>query len=168
LLEYYETVFWIDSDAIIRLPHRDICRELNPACCLHLVAHEIGGSVIPNTGVWVVRRHEKAREILEKMWQSTDYITHPWWEQAALMKLIGYNPSDVASSACDATEYTALVQYLGKEWNSARQDMADSPVILHYPGEPTRDRLLGLRRQLGDFLSRVGRALEGRAADLRL
>lgn len=128
-LSLYETVMWIDADAIICDPTRNIREALDSNYSMHLVAHDYEGKVTVNTGVWICRRDERVLELLDAVWNHTAYIQHPWWEQAALMDLIGY---DVASWTFRVpTSYSDLVQYLDDDWN-CRPGRCNNPVIKHY------------------------------------
>lgn len=101
MLQFYDTVIWVDCDAIICNPGPDIRNSLVGEYPMYLVNQEWGN--IPNTGVWVLKRNPKTKEILNKIWKNTKFLDHPWWEQAALMDLMGYtfksddnpNPNDV-------------------------------------------------------------------------
>jgi hypothetical protein len=168
LLEYYETVLWIDSDAIICDPRHDIRDELDPACPMHIVAHRYDGRVNPNTGVWAVQRDERAIDLLEEMWSHTELVDNPWWEQAALMDLIGYDPRGCSSIPFGPPPFARLVRFLDRKWNSIRQDPAESPVIKHFPGEPMDVRQLGLQIGFGEFLAKAVQPSpgEGRAEEL--
>jgi hypothetical protein len=44
----------------------------------------------PCTGVWALRSGDRAEAFLAEVWQQTDLIDHQWWEQAAVMRLIGW------------------------------------------------------------------------------
>jgi hypothetical protein len=53
-----------------------------------LVTHDTHCGQVPNTDVWLVRR--PMVPVLERVWSMTQYLHHGWWEQAALMDLMGY------------------------------------------------------------------------------
>lgn len=129
-LDAYDTVLWIDADAIIVNPKRDIRKDLSPRHPIHLVAHRIGRRVIPNTGIWVLQNDPQVLQLLDDMWKQEQYFHHRWWEQAAFMKLVGYDPEKAAYVG--ETRYSPLVSYLGNEWNSRDKDQADRPYIYHY------------------------------------
>ncbi|MFC3767226.1 hypothetical protein [Paenibacillus sp. GCM10012303] len=128
-LSLYDTVIWIDADTIICDPARDIQAVLDPRFSMHLVLHPYNGKVTANTGVWICQNHTATFELLENVWNHTACIHHPWWEQAALMDLLGYDLKTWTFHA--PTPYTHLVQYLDEEWN-CRPEQGGSPVIKHF------------------------------------
>ncbi|MBD2860886.1 glycosyltransferase family protein [Paenibacillus oceani] len=151
-LRMYETVMWIDADAIICDPGKDIREALDPDRTIHLVAHKRSrGRLIPNTGVWVCRRADSTLELLEKVWEHAAYIHHRWWEQAALMDLIGYDPQTYTFQG--PTPYSGLVQFLDHEWNSRNKDSAPHPIIYHYCNKhkPVED----MEEHYSRFLNRI-------------
>jgi len=139
-LRSYETVMWIDSDAIICDPSKDIQKALDPNYPIHLVAHRIGRRTIPNTGVWIMKNTPQVIALLDALWSHTRYIEHRWWEQAGFMDLIGYDMEAVRFRK--PTPYTSLVKYLGNEWNSRDKDQAKSPVIYHFCNKEKSTKLM--------------------------
>ncbi|RKN85324.1 hypothetical protein [Paenibacillus ginsengarvi] len=134
MLKQYETVIWIDADAIICDPKKDIRSVLDRNIPMHMVAHRIGSRLIPNTGVWICRSLPKTFEMLHRIWNDARYVEHRWWEQAALMDLIGFDPDSITFRA--VTPYTQHVQFIDREWNSRQGDSAPHPIIYHYCSRP--------------------------------
>lgn len=134
MLKQYETVFWMDADAIVCDPRKDIRTALSPGIPMHMVAHRIGQRIIPNTGIWVCRSLPKTFEMLYHIWNDVRYVDHRWWEQAALMDLIGFDPE--STSFRGETPYTPFVRFIGREWNSRQGDCADNPIVYHYCSRP--------------------------------
>lgn len=147
-LKHYKLVMWIDADAIIVDPTRNIRKVLRSDVPLHLVFHRR----TPNTGMMVFRRSKKAFELLEAIWNRTAYINHPWWEQAALMDVLGYDPNDQNCRFRGKTKYTHMVKYLGWEWNAKPWENVKNPVIRHYLGPK---RIDAMRRDYRTFLQRI-------------
>lgn len=170
LLERYETVVWIDCDAIITDPSRNILDALVPGVPMYVVAHRYEGRVVPNTGVWAVQRDPRSLDLLDEVWGHTEMIRHSWWENAALMDLIGLDPRNGTCREFGQTPFSPRVGFLPVEWNSIRQDAAESPLIYHFLGEPAPVRLVGLQRCFGQFLARVttGEAVPQPAARISL
>lgn len=166
LLEVYETVLWIDSDAIICDPEIDIRTVAPRSVPMHIVAHEYDEKVVPNTGVWLIHRSESAFDLLEEIWACTEFVEHAWWENAALMELIGYDPRGYSCTFDGPTPFTPLVSFLDRQWNSIGLDSADDPIILHYAGEPVADRKAKLTEQSELFFTKlVSTAPEKRKAE---
>jgi nucleotide-diphospho-sugar transferase len=90
LLDRYEHVVWIDADAVVVDFGRDIVDALAPGAALGLVEHHYDGNRFPNTGVMAIRSGDQARSFWSDVWSRTEFIDHPWWENAAVCDLLGY------------------------------------------------------------------------------
>lgn len=90
LLDLYDVVLWIDADAIILDDNVDPVQLLAPGDFQALVQHDWKTQLIPNTGVWLVRG-PRAKEFLQQVWDKTEFIDDQWWENAAVMDLLGYS-----------------------------------------------------------------------------
>ncbi|MDA8268762.1 MAG: class I SAM-dependent methyltransferase [Actinomycetota bacterium] len=149
LLEEYDTVVWIDSDAVVVDPRRDILSVAGPERSMWMAMHHYGGEEQPNTGVLVVHRREEARELLAAVWQVTHLIEHPWWEQAAILHLLGYDVSTIGhAKLVSPTRWFDTVGWLGNEWNSISQDPHPNPLINHYAGVSHANRVLSMSRDV--------------------
>lgn len=133
-LHLYPTVMWIDADAIICDPGRDIREVIDSRCPMYLVAHKKESQSVPNTGVWVLRKDKRTFEMLEAIWNHTAFLNHPWWEQGALIDLIGYEAWDLSCRFRRTTRYTPWVRFLDETWNSRRRRPAKYPSVLHFLG----------------------------------
>lgn len=139
LLERYDTVVWIDADAVIVDPRADIAADASGRrpC---LVRHEIDGVEVPNTGVMVLRRGRGTTELLNRMWHRTDLIHHQWWENAALIAELGGDPDvGLVSPSARRTARRVLGRLPGR-WNSIPTCADPQPAIVHFAGVPDRDR----------------------------
>lgn len=88
--ESCDFVLWVDADAVFARYDVDIAREIQVGRDLYLVKHDFGGREKPNTGLMLLRNSSWARSFLGRTWDMTEYIYHPWWENAAVMDLLGY------------------------------------------------------------------------------
>ena len=139
-LTLYDTVIWIDADAIICDPTRDIRKALDPNYSMHLVPHPFKEKdrTVVNTGVWVCRKDPIVFKLLDEVWNHTEFIDHKWWEQAALMDLLGFDVRTLMPNGVPVctfrgpTPYSHLVQYLNEEWNCIPYRPVNNPVIKHY------------------------------------
>lgn len=170
LLERYELVVWIDADAVIVDPSRDIASALPAERQLGLVRHVRGRSLVPNTGVMVLRSGELTRRLMASLWRATHLLEHPWWDNAALAEALGYRLPGMlmpglagrlhrlAARALGGeprpcrpvrrTEFAVATELLGNEWNSVDFDPAPRPRIVHFPGIAIPSRLVGMRAAL--------------------
>jgi hypothetical protein len=85
--EVDDFLLWIDADAII------LNTEFNPYSLVEegfdfYVSKDFNGI---NFGVVMVRCNDYVKTILEEVWNRTEFLTHPHWEQAAFIQLVSEN-----------------------------------------------------------------------------
>ena len=134
LLADYEIVLWIDADAVIIDDTIDLASEVAPGDWMCLCRHRTTEGLVPNTGVWMFTSSHEATAFLAKLDAHRGFEHHPWWENAAVIDLLGYQFDPVRPEA-NARPLPG-VRYLDKAWNSVGADPADEPRIKHYPGLP--------------------------------
>jgi glycosyl transferase family (putative galactosyltransferase) len=147
LLEAFELVVWIDADAVILDDSVDIASELAPDAWQAMVAHHWGDEVSPNTGVWVLRRGSRSSEFLRAVWQSVEFVDAVFWENAAVMHLLGFTYRTPRRLINPASEWLDGTQWLSEEWNrlTAHSPRLQPARIRHWAGEqpyPLRERQL--------------------------
>lgn len=147
LLHDFDLVFWVDADAAIIDVSRDIAADLPQRRAIGVVEHHYGGQSVPNAGVMILRRRSITRRFLHKLWKSEHRIDDPWWDNAALLDLLGYQFTHHPDTcrAGSPTRYLKHTEFLPLEWNSISMDSADEPRIVHAPGVPIAQRLKTLQ-----------------------
>lgn len=94
LMPQYDYVFWVDADAIIVDLDRDLLAEVGDDAdawfARHPQAYDADAAVL-NAGVFLVRSSTFAEELLQAMWSAEQFIDHNWWENAALLDVLGYS-----------------------------------------------------------------------------
>lgn len=146
LLDRYDPVVWLDSDLMVVDPREDIAAEVPQDRFLAMVEHHIGPARFPNAGVLVLR--PDGRPFLDEVWAQEDLIDHPWWENGAICRLLGYelepepHPERETALARDHTHW------LDPRWNSIPDAPTPHPRIRHYPGYKTRTRAALMLRDL--------------------
>jgi galactosyl transferase GMA12/MNN10 family len=143
----YDVVAWIDADALIVDGSRDLAAELRRGKNLYWVEHSHpSGETTANAGVMMLRSSRWSRRLLERAWASEDLIDHVWWENAALMRLLGYRIDAQPVGRGPDRRALARVQFLDLAWNSIPHWLASpTPRITHYAGLPLEDRLERMR-----------------------
>ena len=117
LLDRYEAVLWIDADAIILDGSADPMEVFDPLCYQALVRHRWLHYDQPCTGVWLLRRDERALGFLDALLAyDGPYRTQHPWEQAAAMLLLGYESVDPGRLGTP-TDWMAGTQWLDEEWD---------------------------------------------------
>lgn len=152
LLDSYDTAIWIDADAAIVEFDQNICDVANHTKQFWLAKHRFDSADQPNTGVLVVHRSPDTIRFLEQVWCQTSLIHHPWWEQAAILRLLGYDLSQLGQAHLkQPTPWFDMVGWLPKEWNSILEDTADKPRIVHLAGQPANVRAVHLSAHRRSF-----------------
>jgi len=157
MLKFYETILWVDADSIIIDPAIDIRRELDPKCCLHIVAHHYGGKTVPNVGIMVISRKCETFEFLDAIWNHKEMHLHPWAENAAIMDLIGLDPRGFSCTWRGPSRFTAVTQYIDNRWNSIGLDPAEDPRIIHFAGVDKAQALESMKSHYKTFTSRFSK-----------
>jgi nucleotide-diphospho-sugar transferase len=152
----YDYCFYVDADTIFVRFDSDIRDHIAAAKDLHLCWHDQDNSESYadirghfNTGVMVWRNCTWSIDFLDEIWRQTDFIDHGWWEQGALLHLLGYR--SVLGAAADESDpaRAAHVQRLPVDWNVlVGYTDAPDPVIRHFAGRPMPRRLADLDREL--------------------
>jgi hypothetical protein len=132
-LETYDAVAWIDADVVIAWPGSDIIAELQPGTCQAVVEHLTECGRVPNCGVWVVSK--EMQPTLQQAWDDgSAFVHHPWWEQAAIMRLMGYAVEPGPHGKLDSpTRLYERTTFLRPEWNHHPGDInrPDDPHFVH-------------------------------------
>lgn len=145
----YSTLLWVDADAVICDFETDVANELDPSTPFQLVSHEYGGQLVPNCGVMLLHRTDRVQLLLHDMWESIEFSDHKWWENAALLHLLGYT-MDEPIRKTSATKYDDLVGELPGRWNTIPQVGGDAPAIVHLPGTANDVRIGCLARLVAE------------------
>jgi len=163
LLDRYEEVLWVDSDAIFVDISKDIAEVMRPGKDLYLVEHRWLANTewrCANTGVFLIRSTPWSRDFLDAVWNHEKFIDHAWWENAAVLDLLGYElPPDLTPpSKARTTDLEEKVELLGFEWNSTGgASVAEHPRIRHVG----RGEIEDVRRQMLEHLLTFRRSLQG-------
>lgn len=131
-LRTYDEALWVDSDIVITDPSRDI--PIGEKAWQALAVHHTQDGEVPNTGVWLCRK--AMVDILVSMWRMQDYRHHPWWEQGALMELLGYDSWRRPTLFHGPTDLYQHTTFLSTEWNSHPWDEARAPRFRHATMRP--------------------------------
>lgn len=121
LLDRYDEVLWLDCDVAVVRFGNDIADDLTGAP-MHMVVHNTEDGAVPNCGVWHLRR--PAAEVLDQLWQHDSFDkSSGWWEQAALIHVLGGNP-DAKPTVTPPGPLWAELPY---EWNPHLRDARRIP-----------------------------------------
>jgi hypothetical protein len=134
LLDQYDLVWWVDSDALIVDASVDLREELVDGKDLYLVEHLFPAphDFAASAGVMLWRSSDWSKALVDALWASEAYVHHRVWENAALLELLGYGIERFHHPA--PTPLMARVQLLSPDWNSVWPDPARSPKVHHHGG----------------------------------
>lgn len=145
--EGYEFVFWIDADAVFVRFDLNIADEIEDGKELYLVKHIIDGKETPNTGVFLIHNSDFSKDILSRIWNMHEYINHRWWENAALIDLLGFRELLKEGEVNNInTELLKKIKWLDVCWNSL-PGLCESKhqIINHYAGRTFDFRLENMK-----------------------
>jgi len=152
----FDHCFYVDADTIFVRFDADIRDHVTPAKDLHLCWHSSDNSESYaaiqghfNTGVMLWRNCAWSIDFLDEIWRQTDFIHHMWWEQAALLHLLGYRKALGQATDEPDSARAAHLGHLPVDWNAVvGYTAAPDPIIRHFAGRPKTRRLADLDREL--------------------
>ena len=162
-------IMWVDADAFFPNDAKNILSVIDNKYEIYLSSHYCSvfkGSNYKNTilttnrincGVMIFKVSNFCLEFLEKVWSKKEYINHFWYEQAAIMDLVGLK-ADITGNLNDNKGndfYLNKIKFLSKEWNSIPSFGAISsesirPSIIHLAGIENDERI----KFLNDYIKR--------------
>lgn len=137
----YEEVLWLDADVIVVDDMIDIASRVPDDAWQGIAEHRSStDGDHPNHGVWLARR--PMIPTLGRIWRMTEYMHHPWWEQAASLELLGYDPNERPVRARQRTELRERTMLLDEEWNALPEVDVAHPRFRHAASRPNRIQLM--------------------------
>lgn len=109
----YDEALWVDADVAIIDPTEDL--NVPADAWQALVLHHTGDGTVPNCGVWLVR--QPMTQVLYDVWTMTHRVGHGWFEQSAVMDLLGFTVDRRPSFLATKTKLYDQTHWLGPEWN---------------------------------------------------
>ncbi len=142
-LTTHQEVIWIDSDALIVDLTRDLRKDISRKTDFAWVVHHFDGEDQPNSGLVFVRNTPRVIALLNAAYDQEDLINHPWWEQAAFIRLLGYS-SAILDGGQTREPMDVNVQRLDPSWNSIRQHRGKPLRVRHFAGDAPEVRAIGM------------------------
>ena len=163
LLDKYDFVFYVDSDALIlrddidvaTMAHTDFAWPVGP----------VNGRICPSAGIMAIRSSESSKKLFDLAYRQNDLIYNGWWEQAALMRILQYeDPRDHERhwSEFNLDKLQIGITELDSSWNSTIQEFASDPIIRHFAGDPFPLKLLLMAEYV---LARISPRMSTRLTD---
>jgi len=85
-LSNYDYILWMDADVMVTnydIKIETFIEQMQKDSFL-LIARDLNNL---NCGMFIIKNCEKSFEFLNDVWSRTEYINHPWWEQAAVIDI---------------------------------------------------------------------------------
>lgn len=127
-LDHCDWLWWLDADAAITNSEIDVRRYCDNDADL-VATHDANGI---NCGSFLLRNSDGARRLLDKAWARTEFIDHPWWEQAAIAAVL---------SEDDTIKVKVIPQ---RAINSYPENWQPGDLVIHLAGKPNRADLMRL------------------------
>lgn len=119
LLKKYDVVLWLDCDVVITKIDVDIAENfINTEHTQSFVVHRTGEGFIPNMGVWLLKNN--SLDLLDNIWNQTQFIDHCWWEQRANMHVMNWSQHEQDQTYL--SEFGLKSLELPYEWNVHKVD----------------------------------------------
>jgi hypothetical protein len=145
LLAEYDAVLWLGCDVVIVDSSRDIADEIPAGAWQAMTTHNAPEGQIPNCDVWYLT--PALFPYMAQAWALTEYTHHPWWEQAAILHLMGHDLSGFPIRVAEPTELYRHTHFLPLEWNSHEsRNRHPSPRFAHATHGPFPWRIEVMRR----------------------
>ncbi len=153
-LGQYKEVVWFDCDMVV-VDTKDDFSPLREWATHAMVRHFENQSEVPNSGVWRVT--EQVIPLLQDMLKLEVFENHGWWEQAALLTLMGYcvppqghHFTDTKCQCVRPTRWHASCEFMRLTWNSHPNYRAERPRIVHCSYSNMAQRLEVMRALVKD------------------
>lgn len=140
----HDEVLWIDTDVVVVNGEDNIFDAASKSPAQAMVRHATVDGDVPNAGVWFLRR--SMLPVLMSIAMVDVAVNHRWWEQAALLSVMGFVESE---GRCSHQHITTLYQdtvWLDESWNFCRESPAGVPPrFLHACGMGGIERIEAIR-----------------------
>lgn len=145
-LKEYDVVLWVDADALI-LNHDFDLRSIIDDSVIYISKDQNG----LNCGVMMFRATEDTRLLLKAAWESTEFMDHVWWEQAAIHKLFAMDYKGIQSK----TKTIEQKLFNAYDYSIYGMDNTDGQYdygsfVLHLPGMPVSTKISKIKEVLYD------------------
>lgn len=164
LLEDYTFVIYLDADVMILNFDRNILDLMNGKQDFAWRVTNINGKPSPNAGVMIFRSSPLTLSMIDLAYAQSDLIFDGWWEQAALIRVLGYaDPRQSPMSEKPRRLIELHECLLPANWNATGMEKCvGNPYIRHFAGLPIDikklmmiETALNLQNKFADFLTEI-------------
>jgi hypothetical protein len=138
-LAKFDYIIYVDSDAVILPDVPNMLHDLPLDAEFAWVTNPINKIQTPNAGVMIVRNTESCRQLMDLAYEQTDLIYDAWWDQIALMRVLGYEdprPTRKGKISGQKKLVDTKVFHLKSEWNVTSQEVGIGSIyVRHFAGD---------------------------------
>jgi hypothetical protein len=144
----HDWVMWVDADTLLVNNDFDITQLLDDVSEI-IISKDIN---VMNCGVMIWRNNPRTRDILNAIWESTEFMHHPWWENAAFLNLYDKNLLGM-QDVVKIVPQNILNAYDYNLYHTSHENgqLNDQSFIFHLPGLPYDVRLFVMKKFLESF-----------------
>lgn len=142
-LSEFDEVLWLDADVVVATDE-SVFEDVPDGRIHALVEHKTTEGLVPNTGVWLCRKAMMPWLIAAAM--HDDYVNHKWWEQAAVMHLMGYDCEVGSCRPIRESSLRELTHFLDERWNYWSGSTISEAFFMHTCGLTGEHRLSVIKR----------------------
>jgi hypothetical protein len=125
-------VFWTDADSLVMNAAVPLTRFVVDAVDIVLSDDPYHGI---NAGCFLVRNTAWARRFLDRVYARTDFLHHPWWENAAIIALYEEDPDVRRHTAVVPNKWFNAFPYEGGGYEAG-------DFVAHFPGVGHRETIM--------------------------
>jgi len=144
-LSEFDEVLWLDADVVVSTDE-SIFDDFPVDKIQAVVEQKTTEGCIPNTGVWLCRRPVLPWLVAASMHDG--YVNHKWWEQAAVIHLMGYVSEGGLCRSLRASKLHELTHFLDERWNYWSGSTISEAFFIHACGLSGEHRLSVIKRVL--------------------
>jgi hypothetical protein len=138
----FDEVLWLDTDVVVAT-QENIFDEIPEGKIQATVEHHSQEGHIPNMGVWLCRKAMAPWLVVAAM--QDQCVDHKWWEQAAMMHLMGYSCEDGQCRRLREPRLQSLTHYLDERWNFCSCSKCSDCCFFHACGLVGDGRLSAIK-----------------------
>lgn len=140
----HDEVLWIDTDVVVVNGEDNIFDATPKSAAQAMVRHSTCEGDVPNAGVWLLRR--TMLPVLMSIAMADSAVSHRWWEQAALLTVMGFVESEGRCSHQHETSLFRDTAWLDESWNLWRESpVGVKPRFRHACGMGGIERIEAVR-----------------------
>jgi hypothetical protein len=139
----YDTIFWVDADALIRRFDEDIRDHIDGDHEFYFVKEDFHASEEfhnpkaksrLNCGIFLMRKSEIANQFLDSVLSHAEFTNQGFFEQAAVIAAFGLwsNFEDKLHRADEPNGFTSRLKFLPPRWNRFMGFDRDPEAIVHH------------------------------------